>query len=76
MINRNKLLDSMKGIACLMIVFRHVELPGVCGEIMYALARFAVPLFMLTTGYFTYNVDNAVIKQRAVRLLRLFLISL
>lgn len=73
--NRNKLLDSMKGIACLMIVFRHVELPGVCGEIMYAMARFAVPLFMLTTGYFTYNVDNAVIKQRAVRLLRLFLIS-
>lgn len=53
---RNMLLDLLKFIAALFVVFIHVPFPSVFGEAVKLLGRFAVPLFFMTSGY--YSVGN------------------
>lgn len=53
---RNYSLDALKLVASFFVVFIHVSFGGVFGEVIKALAGFAVPIFFLTSGYFSYNV--------------------
>ena len=53
---RNYSLDALKLVASFFVVFIHVSFGGVFGEVIKALAGFAVPIFVLTSGYFSYNV--------------------
>ena len=52
---RNYSLDALKLVASFFVVFIHVSFGGVFGEVIKALAGFAVPIFFLTSGYFSYN---------------------
>lgn len=55
MIKRNNSLDFFKGIACIAVVFMHVEFPGIIGTMVQSVARWSVPLFFATSGYFMKN---------------------
>ncbi|WP_026494590.1 acyltransferase family protein [Butyrivibrio sp. WCD3002] len=44
------LLDEIKAIACIFVIFIHCKFPGVTGDIFEALARFAVPFFFVISG--------------------------
>ena len=53
--NRNKSLDVLKLIASYFVVFIHFKFSGLAGDIVEALARFAVPVFFMVSGYFAYS---------------------
>lgn len=53
----NETLNALKGIACILVVFIHVQFPGIFGDIVVALSRSAVALFFVISGYYLYNSD-------------------
>ncbi len=59
---KNYTLDCMRGIACLFVVLIHCPLLGRAGEIVRGIGRFAVPFFVLISGYYWYKPDG---EQRA-----------
>lgn len=71
--NTNHLLDCLKGLGCVAVVFIHIKFPGFTGDAIWRLAQFAVPIFFMTSGYFAYNTDrelvNIVLKRRSRRIL-------
>lgn len=48
----NALLYSFEGAACISVIFIHCMLPSWPGILMCGLARFAVPLFFIVSGYY------------------------
>lgn len=55
---RNQYMDAMKAIACVFVVLIHCMFPGKIGLCFRAVARFAVPLFFMVSGYFLYDTDR------------------
>ena len=55
---RNHLIDAMKAIAALGVVFVHFQFPGVIGKICAAFGTVGVIFFFLISGYQTYCVDS------------------
>ena len=49
---RNAMLEALRGLACLLVVFCHFHIENSFGTYVIALARFAVPFFLLISGYF------------------------
>ena len=45
-------LDCAKGIACIFVILIHCTFPSIVGEILRAIARFAVPLFFTSQAIF------------------------
>lgn len=72
---RNMTLDVFKLIAAFMVVFIHVSFDGNVGVIISAIARFAVPLFFFTSGFFSYNNDAKKIKKKIKKILILYLVA-
>lgn len=66
---KNDCLNVWKGIAAFAVVLIHCTLPGVPGEIIKGIARFAVPLFFLISGYFAYGREDAVLRRREIHIL-------
>lgn len=52
-------LDFLKGIAACFVVFMHVKFPGVFGEYVAKAGTFAVPVFFMTSGYFSFNATKS-----------------
>ncbi len=77
--SRNNALDVFKAIAAIFVVFIHCRFPGVFGDCVVAIARFAVPLFFMVSGYFLYNDSrekmNASIPRKVKKLLIIALVS-
>ncbi len=69
---KNDCLNVWKGIAAFAVVLIYCTLPGVPGEIIKGIARFAVPLFFLISGYFAYGREDAVLRRREIHILRLY----
>ena len=70
---RNEVLNLLKGLACIAVVFIHIHFPGVVGIIIWkSLASFAVPSFLMIAGYFAFGKDETVIKRRMIRILKIF----
>lgn len=54
----NLTLNTFKGIACVCVVLLHVEFPINAIDVkIKALCRFAVPLFFMISGYFSYKEE-------------------
>ena len=60
MSKRNELLNFLKGIGCLGVVFIHIPFPGIVGDTIVRLAAFAVPVFLMISGYYAYNAKQDV----------------
>ncbi len=54
----NYCLDFINGIACILVVLIHCKFPGILGLSVQAVARFAVPLFFMVSGYYCYRRDS------------------
>lgn len=52
-------LDFLKGIAACFVVFMHVKYPGLFGDYVARVGTFAVPVFFMTSGYFSHNATRA-----------------
>ncbi len=70
---RNETLDFLKIIAAYMVVFIHVPFYGEIGIVIKALARFAVPVFFMTSGYFCYQNDAAKIIRKTKKIVLILL---
>lgn len=54
--NRRKTnLEAIRGIVCLIVVFCHFPVQGSIQPYIVAVARSAVPFFLLISGYFSYR---------------------
>ena len=69
---RNVMLNFLKGFACISVVLIHVPFPGKVGEIVKCTSAYAVPLFFLIAGYFSFGKDEKVIKIRLIKMIKLF----
>lgn len=69
---RNECLNLLKCIACAGVVFIHIHFPGTFGVVIRYLAGFAVPLFIMIAGYYSYNCNEDKIKQRLIRTVKIF----
>jgi surface polysaccharide O-acyltransferase-like enzyme len=72
---KNETLDLIKLFASYMVIFIHVTFHGQLGYAMDALARFAVPIFFLVSGFFSYRISPDKIKSRARAILKLLIIA-
>ena len=55
---RNKTLDMVKAICAYAVVLLHIRFPGTAGNVTNVLARFAVPVFFMVSGYFCFRGDE------------------
>lgn len=66
----NDKLDLWKCVAIYSVIFIHILLPGQIGVAVNCLARFAVPLFFLSAGFFSWRSPPRVLARRTVRTAR------
>lgn len=74
-VKKNTTLELLKLFASYMVVFIHVLFAGNLGIVIDTLARFAVPLFFLTSGFFSYNITPEKIRSRAKHIWGLIIFS-
>lgn len=55
---RNSSIDMVRALACVAVLFIHCRLPEPVPQYMDALGRFAVPFFLMVSGYFTYRASR------------------
>lgn len=72
---RNNTLDILKLLASYMVVFIHVLFYGKIGEAFDALARFAVPLFFVVSGFYSYEITPKQIKKRIIHITQLLFLA-
>jgi hypothetical protein len=70
---RNQFLDFLKGIGCIGVVFIHVKFPGQAGQIISIIAGFAVPIFYMIAGYYSFGCSESAIKKRIKKILKIFI---
>lgn len=69
--NENKYLYFFEGIASIMVVFIHITFPEKIGGIVGAVARFAISLFFMISGYFLY-ADSVTLSKIARKIKHIF----
>lgn len=73
--SKNLCIEFIRGIACIFVVFIHCLFPGKFGIYMVSIARFAVPFFLIVTGYYSYKESNTetiyIAKQRFIKIIKL-----
>lgn len=72
---RNECLNVWKALAAFSVLLIHCQFPGVAGEVLKSAARFAVPLFFLISGYYSYGKGTDTVRRRAVRILKLYVLA-
>lgn len=72
---RNQTMELCKFIASFFVVFIHAPFPGKLGGLVDCLARFAVPMFFMISGYFNYQASSRQVLRRLKHILTLFLIG-
>lgn len=70
---RNNCLTLLKMISCFGVVFIHLIFPGNLGVVIKHTFSFAVPVFIMIAGYYSYGCDETKIKKRLIRTLKIFL---
>ena len=69
----NIMLNLLKGFACVGVVFIHMPFPGNFGKIISTLSGFAVPLFFMIAGYYSFGNGPEVIKRRLSKIIKIFI---
>lgn len=73
---RNYSLDFLKIISAFMIVCIHFKFSGSVGEVAVIIGRFAVPVFFMISGYYSYNVDCRKIKNKILHIAKIYFCAL
>lgn len=69
---RNQMLNFLKGIGCIGVVFMHIQFPGMFGTVIHKLAQFAVPVFIMIAGYYAFGCTEKTIKRRLFKMVKIF----
>ena len=72
---RNTSVDLLKGIAAILIVFIHVRFVGGVGQYICDIARFGVPVFFLTSGFFASTSERKKIHHSILHVCRLIFVA-
>lgn len=73
---RLKSFDFVKGVACIAIVLIHYTFPGDAGQAVRAVGRFAVPMFLVISGFFLTpekKLNDTKLVGKIIKTLRLLL---
>lgn len=70
---RNPYFDILKGIACICVVFIHCQFPGDLGMIVTAVAKFAVPVFFMISGYYAITNGHFDCKRKVWHIIKMIL---
>lgn len=70
---RNQSIECARMVASFFVVFIHCSFPGMLGEYINCIGRFAVPMFLVISGYFCYQASDKKILAQAKDLLKLYL---
>lgn len=79
--NRIYNLDILKFVCAVFVVFLHRKFPGEIGNIVCAISRVCVPVFFITSGYFSFQFSDDTkdytdkLWKRCRYLLRVFVVS-
>lgn len=68
---RNQTIECARLMASFLVVFIHCPFPGNFGRAVSGVARMAVPLFFVISGYFAYGIGEDKAAGRLWRVLRL-----
>lgn len=55
---RNAMLESIRGLACILVVLCHFKIKSGLGMHIIAFARFSVPFFLILSGYFSLKSSD------------------
>lgn len=72
----NRSLYFLKGIGCIAVVFIHVPFPGLAGKVIKQLCEAAVPIFLMSSGYFAYGIGAKQASRRLKKTAALLLYGL
>lgn len=61
---QNYCLNFIKGIACFGILYMHTSYDCLFSSLMSCLVRFAVLIFFMISGYYCYNDDRKIVRQK------------
>ena len=68
---RNSLLDLLRFISCLFVVLIHCPLPGFLGTAIITFGRYAVPFFLMISGYYLFSDNRNVVLRKAKNIINL-----
>ena len=71
---KNKLLNLVKFIASIFVIIIHLRTKTTFGSLLNCLARFAVPLFFMISGYYAYKSNT--IKKHIIKIFKLSLFTI
>ena len=73
---RNQSIELLKLISCFFIVIIHNPFTSSFGSAIDAIARFSVPFFFMTTGYFIVEPNNpsSNLKKQIIKLIKYYFI--
>lgn len=78
-LKKNNTMEIVKLFAACGVVMIHYGFPGIIGKVIYGLARFGVPFFLMISGYFVYNTDSATVISKLpgkiLKILKMWLIT-
>lgn len=72
---RKQSVECARLVASFFVVFVHCPFPGRFGKAVICIARFAVPMFLMISGYFSYRVDSRKMAVRVRKMLWLNVIA-
>ena len=70
---KNNTLNILKLICSIFVILIHVTFTDNINVIVKALSRFAVPFFLILSGYFAYNSKN--IEKNIIKILKITILS-
>lgn len=73
--SRNNCLNILKCIACFGVVFIHASFPSVFGVIIKYMSTFAVPVFFMIAGYYSFGCNDAKIKKRFIKIVKILIFA-
>lgn len=72
---RNQSIECARLVAAALVVFIHCPFPGLLGGYLECLGRYAVPLFFVISGYFSFRTSDEKILGRMKHVLKLYLLA-
>ena len=74
-VERNYILEWVKLILAVLLVFIHARLPGRAGDALDCFARITVPTFFAISGYYSFQIDDHQISRRLLHIFKIMLIA-
>jgi len=72
---KNSSINILKAVAAFLVVTIHCSFPGATGKIISNLARISVPIFLLISGFYSYNNTKEKVRKKIWNICKLIILS-